>query len=165
MDIKGTHPSLGSDVQLLQLRLQGKLIRPILENGRVTLRGDAGLTRIKDFTELPTSLRFFTGGDQSVRGYNYNSLSPTDSSGRALGGKQLLVGSAEYEYSWTEKWSSGIFFDIGNAVDDWAQKLKRGAGFGVRWKSPVGLIRVDLAWALSDMDNPWRFHLVIGPDL
>ncbi len=165
VDIKGTHPTLGSKFQFLQLRLQGKLIRPILENGRITLRGDAGLTRIQDFAELPTSLRFFAGGDQSVRGYDYNSLSPKDSSGRVLGGEQLLVGSTEYEYSWTEKWSSGIFFDIGNAVDDWAQKLKRGAGFGVRWKSPVGLIRVDLAWALSDLDNPWRFHLVIGPDL
>ena len=165
VDIKGTHPSLGSKLQLLQLRLQGKLIRPILENGRITLRGDAGLTRINDFTELPTSLRFFTGGDQSVRGYGYNSLSPTDSANNALGGKQLLVGSAEYEYSWTEKWSSGIFFDIGNAVDDWTQKLKRGAGFGARWKSPVGLIRVDLAWALSEQDIPWRVHLVIGPDL
>lgn len=165
IDIKGTHPSLGSKLQLLQLRLQGKLIRPILKNGRITLRGDAGLTRIKDFTELPTSLRFFTGGDQSVRGYDYNSLSPTDSANNALGGKQLLVGSAEYEYSWTEKWSSGIFFDIGNAVDDWTQKLKRGAGFGARWKSPVGLIRVDLAWALSEPDTPWRVHLVIGPDL
>ena len=165
VDIKGTHPSLGSKFQFLQLRLQGKLIRPILENGRVTLRGDAGLTHIKDFTELPTSLRFFAGGDQSVRGYEYNSLSPKDSADRALGGEQLLVGSAEYEHSWTEKWSSGIFFDIGNAVDDWAQKLKRGAGFGVRWKSPVGLVRVDLAWALSDPDNPMRLHLVIGPDL
>lgn len=165
VDLKGTHPSLGSNLKFLQLRLQGKLIRPILENGRVTLRGDAGLTRINDFADLPTSLRFFAGGDQSVRGYDYNSLSPTDSAGRALGGEQLLVGSVEYEYSWTEKWSSGIFFDIGNAVDDWAQKLKRGAGFGARWKSPVGLIRVDLAWALSEVDTPWRVHLVIGPDL
>lgn len=165
VDIKGTHPSLGSKFQLVQMRLQGKLIRPVLQNGRVTLRGDAGLTRIKDFAELPPSLRFFAGGDQSVRGYDYNSLSPKDASGRVLGGEQLLVGSAEYEYSWTEKWSSGIFFDIGNAVDDWAQKLKRGAGFGVRWKSPVGLIRVDLAWALSDPNNPMRLHVVIGPDL
>lgn len=165
VDIKGTHPTLGSKFQFLQLRLQGKLIRPMMKNGRVTLRGDAGLSRIKDFAELPASLRFFAGGDQSVRGYDYNSLGPIDASGRVVGGEQLLVGSAEYEYSWTEKWSSGIFFDIGNAVDDWAQKLKQGAGFGVRWKSPVGLVRMDLAWALSDVNNPMRFHLVIGPDL
>lgn len=163
--ITGTHPSLGSELQLMQLRMQGKLIRPVLENGRITLRGDAGLTRIKDFAELPVSLRFFAGGDQSVRGYDYNSLGPTDASGIVVGGEQLLVGSAEYEYSWTSAWSSGVFFDIGNALDDWTQKLKQGAGFGMRWKSPVGLIRVDLAWALSDPNNPIRFHLVIGPDL
>ncbi len=165
VDFRGTHPILGSKFQLMQMRLQGKLIHPVLQNGRVILRGDAGLTRIDDFAELPPSLRFFAGGDQSVRGYNYNSLSPKDASGRVLGGEQLLVGSTEYEYSWTEKWSSGIFFDIGNAVDDWAQKLKSGAGFGVRWKSPVGLIRLDLAWALSDPNKPMRLHVVIGPDL
>ena len=165
LDIKGTHPTLGSGFQFLQLRMQGKMIFPALENGRVILRGDAGLTRIKDFTELPASLRFLAGGDQSVRGYDYNSLGPRDTSGRVVGGEQLLVGSAEYEYSWTEKWSSGIFFDAGNALDDWTQKLKQGAGFGMRWKSPVGLIRLDLAWALSDVNDPMRFHFVIGPDL
>lgn len=159
LDIKGTHPSLGSQTQFLQLRLQGKLIRPLWDNGRITLRGDAGVSRINQFAKLPASLRFFTGGDQSVRGYAYNSLGP------AAGGEQLLVGSTEYEYSWSDKWSSGIFFDIGNAVNDWAQKLKRGTGVGMRWKSPVGLIRLDLAWAVSEPANPWRFHLVIGPDL
>lgn len=166
VDIKGTHPTLGSPVQVMQLRLQAKWIRSVQENGRVTLRGDAGLTRIKDLTALPASLRFFTGGDQSVRGYDYNSLGPINkASGVIVGGKQLLVGSAEYEHSWTEKWSSGVFFDMGNAVNDWTQKLKQGAGVGMRWKSPVGLIRLDVAWALSDPGNPWRFHLVIGPDL
>lgn len=166
IDIRGTHPLLGSDIQLLQMRLQGKLIRPLGENGRVILRGDAGLSRVGEFAKLPASLRFFSGGDQSVRGYGYNTLGPRDAaSNRVIGGEQLLVGSTEYEYSWTDKWSSAVFFDIGNALDNWTEKLKQGAGVGVRWKTPIGLIRFDLAWAVSEPNNPMKFHLVIGPDL
>ncbi len=166
IDIRGTHPALGSDTQFLQMRLQGKLIRPLGENGRVILRGDAGISRVGDFAKLPASLRFFSGGDQSVRGYGYNTLGPRDAaSNRVIGGEQLLVGSTEYEYSWTDKWSSAAFFDIGNALDNWADKLKQGAGVGVRWKTPIGLIRFDLAWAVSEPNNPMKFHLVIGPDL
>lgn len=165
LDIKGTDPLLGSNTQFIQVRAQGKIIRPLGENGRVILRGDAGVSRVGDFAKLPASLRFFTGGDQTVRGYGYNTLGPRDGSGKVIGGEQLLVGSAEYEYSVTEKWSGAIFFDAGNALDDWRQKLKQGTGAGVRWKTPIGLIRVDLAWALSEPGNPWKFHLVIGPDL
>ena len=166
IDIRGTHPLLGSDTQFLQMRLQGKLIRPLGENGRVILRGDAGLSRVGDFAKLPASLRFFTGGDQSVRGYGYNTLGPRNATtNQVIGGEQLLVGSTEYEYSWTDKWSSAVFFDVGNALDHWTEKLKQGAGAGVRWKTPIGLIRFDLAWAVSEPGNPMKFHLVIGPDL
>ena len=55
--------------------------------------------------------------------------------------------------------------DAGNAIDDFSDSLSSGAGVGVRWRSPIGLIRVDVASALSDSGNPLRLHLVIGPDL
>ncbi|MFZ5594377.1 MAG: autotransporter assembly complex protein TamA [Pseudomonadota bacterium] len=166
LDIKGTDPLLGSNTRFLQVRAQGKLIRPLGEKGRVILRGDAGVSYVGEFAKLPASLRFFTGGDQTIRGYGYNTLGPIDPrTGKVVGGEQLLVGSAEYEYSLTEKWSGAVFFDVGNALDDWRQKFKKGTGVGARWKTPIGLVRVDVAWAISEPGDPWKFHLVIGPDL
>ena len=163
--MKGAHTALGSDARFLQLRAQGKFIQPIAEQGRLLLRGEAGFSQVSELSSLPASLRFFTGGDQSVRGYSYNSLAPRDSNGKIVGGEQLLVGSMEYERRIKGEWSAAVFYDRGNAIDHWTEKLKAGAGFGVRWKSPVGQVRVDLAWALSDPGRPFHFHLVIGPDL
>src|SRR5690606_9543527 len=119
-------------------------------------------TRIDEFSELPASLRFFAGGDQSVRGYRYNSLGPTDASGEVIGGRKLLVGSLEYEHRIRGGWSAAVFYDAGNALEDYGDSLARGAGFGVRWLSPIGQVRIDLASALSEDGNPWRLHLNIG---
>jgi len=55
--------------------------------------------------------------------------------------------------------------DVGNALNDLGEGLKQGAGVGIRWRSPIGLIRVDLASGLNKEGNPWRVHVVIGPDL
>jgi len=84
-----------------------------------------------------------------------------------IGGEQLLVGSVEYEQRFTDKWSGAVFFDTGNAINNWQEALKDGVGFGVRWRSPIGPIRFDLAWAVSEHINPWhpRLHINVGPDL
>jgi translocation and assembly module TamA len=128
-------------------------------------RLDIGRTGIDDFTQLPASLRFFAGGDQSVRGYSYNTLGPTDAQGAVVGGPHLLVGSVEYEHALASKWSAAVFFDQGNALNDFRDPLKKGAGVGVRWRTPIGQIRVDVAAALSEPGRPRRFHISIGPDL
>jgi translocation and assembly module TamA len=165
VDVKGSHPYLGSDSAFIQSRLQAKLIRGITAASRIILRGDLGLTHVGNFSTLPPSFRFFAGGDQSVRGYAYNSLGPTDSSGKVVGGNQLMVGSVEFEYTITGKWGGALFYDVGNAIDDFATTLKKGAGFGLRWRSPVGMVRLDLAWALSKDGTPVRIHFNVGPDL
>ena len=110
-------------------------------------------------------MRFFAGGAQSVRGYAYRSLGPVDESGEVVGGKYLLVGSIEFEHSFPNKWGVAVFYDAGDAIDDLDDKLARGAGFGLRWKSPVGSVRIDMATALDLEGNPWRLHISIGPDL
>lgn len=165
IDLKGSHPSLGSDSVFVQTRIQAKLIRGVTDESRVILRGDLGLTHVGNFFTLPPSYRFFAGGDQSVRGYAYQSLGPTDSSGKVVGGNQLVVGSIEFEHTITGKWSGAIFYDVGNAINDFATNLKKGAGFGVRWRSPIGMLRFDLAWALSKPGTPVRIHFNVGPDL
>jgi len=165
LDVRGSNTALASDVTFGQARAQTKAIEPLGARGRVVARLDAGATWIDDFSTLPASLRFYAGGDQSVRGYAYNSLGPKDVNGEVIGGPYLLAGSIEYEHRIVEKWSVATFFDVGNAVESFDGPYFRGAGMGVRWKSPVGLIRLDVAWALTLEDRPWRLHFIIGPDL
>ena len=115
--------------------------------------------------ELPPSVRFFAGGDQSVRGYGYNTLGPVNDQGIVVGGNHLLVGSLELEFSHTGSWSSAVFYDVGNAMDNFGDDLKRGTGVGVRYRSVIGMFRLDVASGLDKPGNPWRLHLSIGADL
>lgn len=165
LDVRGAHPDLISNAQFVQVRAQAKFVHKIFGEGRLLLRGDVGATRFGAIRNLPTSVRFFTGGDQSVRGYAYNSLAPRNAAGQVVGGEQLLVGSIEYEQRFAEKWSAALFYDTGNAINNWQEALKEGVGFGVRWLSPIGPIRFDLAWAISEPGTPKRLHINVGPDL
>jgi translocation and assembly module TamA len=163
--VKGTTQWIGSDVDLLQTEAQGKLIRPFGEKGRVLLRGDLGWTQVSDFSRLPASLRFFAGGDRSVRGYRYQSLGPEDDSGQVIGGRALAVGSVEYDYRIKKEWSVALFYDAGNAFNGRMIDLKQGAGIGARWHSPVGPVRLDLAYAITEPGITLRLHFNMGPDL
>lgn len=162
MDFK---TGVGTNTNLVQSRLSGKVVRSTGDNARILLRGDIGASDVTEFVELPASLRFFTGGDQTVRGYSYNSLGPTNTDGEITGGKHLLVGSIEYEHKISGNWSGALFYDAGNAMNDFSEDLKHGTGIGLRWKTFIGPIRLDYAWALSNPGNPERIHLSIGPDL
>lgn len=165
VDVRGSHPAIGATTAFIQTRIQAKLIRGVTDLSRVILRGDLGFTHVGNFSTLPPSFRFFAGGDQSVRGYAYRSLGPKNAQGFLVGGNQLVVGSIEYEHVIFGKWSAALFYDIGNALDDFSTPLKRGTGFGVRWRSPIGMLRLDLAWALSEPGTPLRLHFYVGPDL
>lgn len=165
-DLRGTAEAIGSDVSFLQMRVGGKAIYPAGQRGRWILRADGGATAVSSFADLPASFRFFAGGDLSVRGYDYNTIGSIDANNKVVGGKYLAVASAEYEHDLVGKWSAAVFYDVGNAFNDLStEQYKHGVGLGIRWLSPVGLIRLDLANAVSEDDRPWRVHLVIGPDL
>ncbi len=165
LSVRGASEALLSSTTFVQTQLQAKFIQKVFSASRIILRGDAGISYVPDFRELPSSQRFFAGGDQSVRGYDYESLAPTDANGVILGGRNLLVGSAEYEHPIKGKWSAALFVDTGVAIDSLTDRLSTGAGIGLRWRSPIGLIRIDVASALSKDGHPLRLHLVIGPDL
>jgi translocation and assembly module TamA len=165
MDFRGASEQLISDTDFVQFQGHIKFISSLNNNNRFITRGALGSTWTDDFHMLPTSIRFFAGGSQTVRGYSYQSLGPEDDSGEVVGAKYLMIGSVEFEHGFTEKWAMAIFYDAGNAIDDFNDDLAKGAGFGFRWRSPVGMIRLDFASALSLDDNPWRIHVTIGPDL
>ena len=164
-DIKGAPPVVLSDVAFIQTRIDGKFIHGLGDRGRVILRGDLGLTTTADFEKLPASLRFFAGGDNSIRGFSYESLGPRDSNDKPVGGRYLAVGSVEYEHQIRDKWSVAGFFDFGNAFNSLSDPVAYGTGVGVRWRSPVGLVRVDLGVGVSDPALPIHLHIVVGPDL
>jgi len=165
LSLRGASESLISDTDFSQLKTQLKFISSINPQNRFIVRGEFGGTSTSNFEQLPSSIRFFAGGAQSVRGYRYQSLGPTDENDEVVGGAFLILGSIEFEHYFNDRWGAALFYDIGNAVDDLDDDLERGAGFGLRWKSPVGPVRFDLANAISSDDKPWRLHINIGPDL
>ncbi|WP_430391204.1 autotransporter assembly complex protein TamA [Dyella sp. 20L07] len=163
---RGTVGSLLSDASFSQVTADAKWIDSFWGNNRLILRGSAGMTWTNDFSSLPPQLRFFAGGDRSVRGYGYQTIGPKNAYGRVIGGKNLLVGSTEVEHYFTRKWGIAAFVDAGNAFDGTDYRPKIGAGLGVRWLSPVGMIRVDLGTPVHNPDNHGvELHVVIGPDL
>lgn len=157
--------ALGSDVDFVRAAWSAKWLRALGSHGRLLLRGQVGGTWTQRFNELPASKRFFAGGDQSIRGYAYEELGATNRHGRVRGGRYLLESSVEYEHRINEGWSGAVFFDAGNAFDGFSDPLKRGLGLGLRFRTPVGPVRLDLARGLDDPDSSFRIHLVLGPDL
>jgi len=163
--LRGASTKLLSDTDFIQLQGGIKAITPLGQANRLITRGSLGSTWTQSFEQLPSSVRFFAGGAQSVRGYAYQSLGPVDDAGQVIGARHLMTGSVELEHSLNGKWGIALFYDGGNAIDNLAEKLERGAGAGLRWKSPVGPVRIDLASAASQPGRPWRLHINIGPDL
>lgn len=163
--IEGTSRKLGSDISFLRAEATTRWIESLGNNNRFYMRGNIGATATNDFHRMPASLRFFAGGDSSVRGYSYESLAPRDRHHDLLGGRDMVSGTAEYQYRLSGNWWGATFYDVGNAFDDWSDmSLQRAAGVGIRWISPVGPIRLDLAHPFNGDHSPWRIHFAIGPE-
>lgn len=166
LEARAAHEALLSTTSLLQFKASSKGVYRFGDAGRVTVRGDAGVTLGTAIGDLPASLRFFAGGDNSVRGYAYKSLGPHDDDGEPRGGKHLLTGSVEYEHPVVdEDWWLAGFVDAGNAFDNDEFEVRYGYGLGVRWYSPVGRVRLDLAFPDDTEDADWRIHFGLGVDL
>lgn len=163
VEIKAASDSLLSDVSFGQLNLSYKTIIPLKNNNRLIYRGKIGTTLINDLSLLPSSYRYYTGGDNSIRGFNYNTLSPTNDDGDAVGGKHLFISSLEYEYRIGQQWAVAVFADSGNAFSD-KFKLEKSAGIGARWFSPIGPVRFDLGFPINDDKSDFQIHITVGPD-
>ncbi|MFL6966655.1 autotransporter assembly complex protein TamA [Pseudomonas alvandae] len=164
-DTKVAKEGLGSDNNLLYGTAMVKGLTTVFDKHRFLARAQIGGSATNGYKSIPPSLRFFAGGDQSVRGYDYQSLSPENSDGDRIGGRYMVAGSVEYQYSVAEKWRVATFVDQGNSFNNLdLPSLKTGVGVGVRWVSPVGPIRLDLAHALDD-DGGIRLHFSMGPEL
>ena len=126
---------------------------------------DAGYIWADNFDDVPYKLRFFAGGDRSLRGYDYQSLSTLEN-GYLIGGEVLALGSAEYNYAFRPTLRGAVFADVGNAYDtNFETDTKLGVGFGVRWASPVGMVRLDLGAGVLEDSIPVRLYFYIGSPL
>ncbi|KJV36321.1 autotransporter assembly complex protein TamA [Luteibacter yeojuensis] len=163
---RSTIGTLLSDARFSTVMGDAKWIQSFWGRNRLILRGTAGKTWTDDFSALPPQLRFFAGGDRSVRGYDFESIGPRNAYDRVIGGESLLVGSTEVEHYFTRNWGMAAFVDAGNAFTGTDYNPRVGAGLGVRWLSPVGMIRVDVAVPVHDKnEHGIHLHVVIGPDL
>jgi translocation and assembly module TamA len=164
-ELRAADEAILSDTGFLQATADLKWIRSVLPRGRVLLRSRAGVTEEDHFNLLPPSVRFFAGGDDSVRGFDFESLGPADANGAVIGGPYLFEASVEYEHEIKPRWSLAFFTDGGNAFDDAGLEMRTGAGIGARWRSPLGPVRIDVAWPVNDVEHGPRLHVSLGPDL
>ena len=163
--LQGASRELASDVDLAKVIANSKWLRSVGDNNYLLVRAEVGALSTNDFNQLPLSHRFFAGGDQSIRGFGYQTVGPKDSSGTVIGGRYLTTASAEFVFGIGEKWGWAFFADAGKAFNDTGEDNRVGVGTGLRWKSPVGPLRVDVAVGVSEDDEPVRLHLAIGPEL
>jgi translocation and assembly module TamA len=171
-ELIGSQKALGSDSDFLRLLVQSERQFNLTRKWHVLLRGELGTTLVKNFDEVPGIYRFFAGGDRSVRGFGYQTLSPealvTDRNGntalKAVGGKHLLVGSVELVRDLPLNLAVATFVDAGNAFNKFGDKLEYAGGVGFRYRLPVVSLGVDVAKPLSTSGS-WRLHLNITPKL
>lgn len=167
LDLHGTHQLLGSDTALVQIQAEGRHLQRLPGRFVLHTRAKTGLTFLNDpLRDIPPSLRFFTGGDQSVRGYSYQSLGPRDASGKVAGGKQLLTYSVELERAIFEDWGISAFYDAGNAFNSLSNiKLFHGAGLGLHYYSSVGALNLSVATPLGGDKPSLHIHFTVGFEL
>jgi translocation and assembly module TamA len=159
--------ALVADTNIVQSWSRITWLIPQGETARIKLRGEVGAMSVGNFDALPPDLRFFAGGDRSIRGFDYHEIGEVNDRGIIIGGKYLAVASAEYEYYFNESWGAAVFTDAGDAFSD-RFKLNLSAGVGLRWRSPLGPIRVDFGFPIQSaqpVTSSWRVHVLLGPDI
>jgi len=160
MQLGGAAEDLLSTRSFARTYGRGVYILPFGPRDRLHLRAEAGAVWADAREGIPNEFLFRAGGDQSVRGYAYQSLGVREG-GAVLGARYLAVSSVEYQHDFTGSWGGAVFLDSGNAVDRLPDfRAVHGYGVGVRWLSPAGSLNFDLARASED--GKLRFHFTIG---
>lgn len=156
---------LGSDISFWSFKTQQVWIRSLYDTHRFIGRMNFGYIQSSNFDQVPPSFRFFAGGDRSIRGYGYQSVSPKSSNGKLTGASRLLTGSLEYQYNFSGSWWGAAFVDAGEAVNSFdEQDFHSGAGMGIRWVSPIGPVKLDVATPI-DKSGSVHFYIGIGAEL
>lgn len=144
----------------------GKPDEETQRRSRLQLRAWGGAITAKSDADLPMTLMFLAGGDNSIRGYGYQSIGAKTDNGKVIGGRYLAAGSVEWQRPIvikgnTQDFEQAVFVDAGTVGDDVNRMYARvGVGTGIRWRSPVGPLQADLAYGLQE--HQLRLHLRLG---
>ena len=137
-----------------------------MQAGRLALRAEAGAVVAKAGANVPSTQQFLSGGDTTVRGYGYEEIGIVGSNGSVTAGRYLASGSFEWQRPIVingkpSAWETSLFVDAGavaNSVK--ALEAKVGVGGGVRWRSPVGPVQLDIAYGVATRKA--RLHMSVG---
>jgi translocation and assembly module TamA len=165
--LRGGAEGVGSNASFAQAHLRASWFRGIGEVNRLIVRGEAGYTFTDALVDMPPSLRFYAGGDRSIRGYEWREVGPrvqTEGGEYAAGAKNVLTASVEFERYFLGNWGAAVFVDSGSAFDGSKPDWRTGVGIGARWRSPVGPLKFDIARGLDDPDSPFTIGLSIGAE-
>lgn len=158
----------GSDVNFVRLSARAKWLSTFRDRHRFIYRIEQGALWVDNIVDVPPTIRFFAGGEQTIRGYSYESISPKDASGQLTGGRFLTVGSIEYDYEIFKNWRLAFFVDTGTVTNSYHRDQldrKTGVGPGIRWISPLGPVKLDVGFAVSEPGSPYQINFAIGSDL
>lgn len=166
LGVEASTVTLGSDTDFLRLVTGARWFTLLAQRHEVHARLELGVVEAGQYEDVPPSRRFFTGGDQTVRGYDFESLAPKDDDGDLIGGRYLNVAGVEYRWRWKPRWFVALFSDFGRAYNETAAPFNQGAGVGLHWQSPVGPIRFDIATPVNNEEHDGiRLHLTMGAAL
>ena len=186
--LRGSDALLGSDSNFIQLHAQLENVFHLGGPWHLLLREEAGASAVSRFSELPAIYRFFAGGDNSVRGFYYNQLSPTQpfctvdpKTGKFLvtangscqsvagyirvGGRDMVTGTVEVVHDLPRNLGIATFVDYGNAFDHFGTKLFYSAGVGLRFRTPVLTLGIDIAQPINNPGAGPRLHINFSPKL
>jgi translocation and assembly module TamA len=186
-EIRGSHSVLGSNADFIQAHVELENTFRLGGPWHLLLREEVGASLVSGFSSLPAIYRFFAGGDNSVRGFYFNELSPTEPvcttgpNGQFLrtadgscqsvagyikvGGKNLITGTVEVIRELPRNLGVATFVDYGNAFDHFGTKLYYSAGVGIRFRTPVLTLGVDVAQPLNSPGSGPRLHINFSPKL
>lgn len=164
-DLSGSYKTPISDASFIRANMDAMWIKTLPWGDVFTGHLGLGGMTIDQFGKLPTTYRFYAGGINSVRGYDYKELGPRDAFGNVEGGKLLSVVSLEYEHTVYDEWAIAGFVDSGNAYNLDTISVKTGIGLGVRWYSAIGPLRLDFALPLNQANSGFQIYFAAGARL
>jgi translocation and assembly module TamA len=164
VELLASTETLGSDTNFTRVVVSDERRFRLTDKWAVQVRGEIGASAVGDFQELPADYRFFAGGDQSVRGYGYEELSPVDADGNKVGGRHLITASVELQRNLPKNLVGAVFIDAGNAINKFGDPLEYSVGIGLRYRLPFLSIGLDVAQSISETDRGPRVHINFTPE-
>ena len=161
--------TLDTRESFLKNKITGTVYQPLTDKIIVAVTASVGSIMGSPRRNIPMPYRFYGGSAHALRGYKYHTVSPYGEKNTPIGGKSILVGSVEARYRATKQFAVAAFYDVGNVYEYFIpqldKKILRSWGLGLRYHTPIGPFRFDLAFPLdkrADIDHAYQFYVTLG---